>query len=687
MSSRARCAVILAIFGAVGVLARAQSAQRPPQFRAGVEYVEVEVRVIDGMGVPVRGLSQRDFRVVEDGVPQTLEAFSVVDLPSPSTSARRPTIGVKPDVATNGMTSLNGRTYLIVVDDASIAPRRTLVVRKLLRQFIERSVGPDDLVGMTTTGMDATYENFTNDRARLLAAIDRIAGQGGSPTVNDALDIANRSRRVEAGLPNTPNIPIASTTTAIAFNAQRQLTRLVQAMGAAEGGSKAIIFVSEGIPLEMVTNTEGLMLIGDAQRLSMAARRGNVPVYPVDPRGLSEGQEDTIEVGLTLSNGSSPDAGVREEVRRSQERLRVLADDSGGIPIVNNNSLAEGLDRVVSLSSLYYVLGYYSTNGRADGRYRRIVVTVDRPEARVLHRRGYTAAVIGRPADPALAGPPGSSVELRGALNAVLPEGGLPLAISAAAFRHKNDRASVAVVLEALGSALTWRNDALTAPVEMAAVALERRGVIKAGDSHRLQLSTPGDTAQRIQQFGFRWLGRLDDLKPGRYQIRAAVANGTASQGSVWYDVEIPDFTKNPLAMSDVVLVADIAMARPTVRPDRLLAAELPGPPTTLREFPEGANVVVYAEIYDNQLDRPHDLETSVVVANEHGEVAYRTVGTRTSSQVLESHGVVRMKAGIPLVNIRPGSYTLTVDARQTVNRAVSAGRAVPFQVVRATAK
>jgi len=139
--------------------------------------------------------------------------------------------------------------------------------------------------------------------------------------------------------------------------------------------------------------------------------------------------------------------------------------------------------------------------------------------------------------------------------------------------------------------------------------------------------------------------------------------------------------------MSDVVVASQVAMLRPTLRPDALLADGLPGPPTTLREFPEGGTVAIYAEVYDNQLDRPHDIEASVVVTNERGEITFRTVETRTGRQLAESHGVFRVKVGIPLVDIRPGSYTLTVDARQTINRAVSAGRAVPFQVVRATAK
>ncbi len=253
---------------------------------------------------------------------------------------------------------------------------------------------------------------------------------------------------------------------------------------------------------------------------------------------------------------------------------------------------------------------------------------------------------------------------------------------TAAAFRGMNNRASVAVVVEMLGSELTWQNGALTAPVEMAAVAMDKRGGIKQGEDGRVQLSR-GATADRVKQFGLRWLARLNDLKPGRYQIRAASANGPSKQGSVWYDIEIPDFSKDPLTMSDVMLASAVAMLRPTLRPDKLLVDALPGPPTTLREFPEGGSVALYAEVYDNQLDRPHDVETTVVVTNERGETAFRKVDVHTSREIGDSHGVIPVSVGVPLVNIKPGHYTLTVDARQTTNRAISTGRALPFQVVR----
>jgi VWFA-related protein len=677
--------VILAGAGAVGLLAAQQ--QQPPQFRAEINYVEVDVRVLDQQGKPIHGLTQKDFAVFEDGVRQTLTSVSVVDIPMPATTGETArSAGVRPDVASNGQSGEKRRTYLIVLDDASIAVRLTNNARTFLRRFIERSVGPDDLVGIATTGRDNAYENFTNNKPRLIAAVNRMIGQGESPTMAALNDISKRSALISGGDHNPPNIPIASGTTVETRAAQRQLVEMIHAMSAAGSGSKAIIYVSQGVPFEMITNTEGLTLIGDVDRVSMQARRGNVPIYPVDPRGLSSGSEQSVEVGI-ISQDDHPEQLLLNETRRGQDSLRHLADDSGGLPIVGLNDIDGGLDRIVTMSSFYYVLGYYSTNNQRDGKYRKINVTVDRPGARVLNRRGYTAAVAGAPKSSSLAGPPKSSYELREALNAVLPTNGLPLEMTAAAFRQMNGRASVAVVLETSGSELTWKDDVLAAPVEMAAVALEKRGGIKAGDANRLQLSTGGDTASRIRRFGYRWLARLDDLKPGRYQIRGAAANGPEKQGSVWYDIEIPDFEKNPLAMSDVVLASQVAALRPTLRPDKLLADELPGPPTTLREFPEGGTVAVYAEVYDNQLDHPHDLETSVVVTNERGEIAFRTVDMHSRRELTESRGLARVKAGIPLVNFRRGNYTLAVDARQASNRAISAGRAVPFQVVSVNGK
>src|SRR5690349_20843513 len=176
MRSSARSAAVFAIVASAVALQHAQTPQSGTQFRGGVEYVEVDARVVDANGEPIRGLTKLDFKVFEDGVEQDVRTFSAVDLPAPAIREAIAISTLKPDVATNARVP-SGRTYLIVFDALQVSPFRTLVVRKVLRGFIERNVGPDDLVGVVSLGYDRVFENFTRDKARVLAAVGALMGQ------------------------------------------------------------------------------------------------------------------------------------------------------------------------------------------------------------------------------------------------------------------------------------------------------------------------------------------------------------------------------------------------------------------------------------------------------------------------------------------------------------------------------
>ena len=187
---------------AVGVPLAAQVVpspqSQPPTFRAGVEYVEVDARIVDKQNEPVLGLAQRDFQVFEDGVKQDIVTFSAVRIPVPqpppavprSAAQTQLVENVRPDVASNARQRSEGHVYLIALDDLFIDPVRTVDVRRFLSDFVDRSIGPDDLVAIVSlaeggTCCDAAYENFTNDKPRLIAAVNRMVGQGqGSPMIN-----------------------------------------------------------------------------------------------------------------------------------------------------------------------------------------------------------------------------------------------------------------------------------------------------------------------------------------------------------------------------------------------------------------------------------------------------------------------------------------------------------------------
>jgi hypothetical protein len=69
--------------------------------------------------------------------------------------------------------------------------------------------------------------------------------------------------------------------------------------------------------------------------------------------------------------------------------LQDLASATDGRAIVNTNDLAAGVRKIADDLSAYYLLGYYSNNTAADGKFRRIDVKVKTSGVKVTARRGY----------------------------------------------------------------------------------------------------------------------------------------------------------------------------------------------------------------------------------------------------------------------------------------------------------
>jgi Ca-activated chloride channel family protein len=83
-SRRRACAAFGAVlfWGALLPALPAGSAQEgTPQFKTGVQLVEVFASVTDGRGAPLQGLQASDFQVLEDGVPQPVSVFAAGAFP------------------------------------------------------------------------------------------------------------------------------------------------------------------------------------------------------------------------------------------------------------------------------------------------------------------------------------------------------------------------------------------------------------------------------------------------------------------------------------------------------------------------------------------------------------------------------------------------------------------------------
>src|SRR4029079_2429854 len=112
--------------------------------------------------------------------------------------------------------------------------------------------------------------------------------------------------------------------------------------------------------------------------LTRQANRANVTIYTIDPRGLVAMGDIDEQVDPQQWN---------EFVRKSQDSLRVIAEETGGLAVVNQNDFSKALKRIDAETSDYYVLGYYSKNPDASKRRRVIDVKVTRKNAQVWLRK------------------------------------------------------------------------------------------------------------------------------------------------------------------------------------------------------------------------------------------------------------------------------------------------------------
>jgi VWFA-related protein len=395
-SGRGRWVVTIACLLVVTHAPRAQEPSQAPQaqperIRVGVDLVTTSVSVRDGRGRFLADLKADEFELYEDGVRQTLVTFllshggRVLDVRQPAVAAREGLL-LPPSRPAN---DASGRILLIVIDDSHLEPSQTPRVRELFNQITKRLVHPGDLFGIISTGPSSIQVDLTYDRKRLDQAAGKIMGSGLSP--RDILDAPSSS----AGLAEVRH------RAHVAFSTARDL---VDNLSKIHDRRKALIYVSNGYdldpfadarakqakerageteanPTRQQSNFADADLVSELAELTRAAVRANVVIYTIDPRGLTAAPDLDQPIDMV---------SYQIHVLKTQDTLRVLADETGGRAIVNRNDFDKALDLIDADTSDYYMLGYYSTNTDPSARRRTIEIKVRRPGVDVRHRTEYS---------------------------------------------------------------------------------------------------------------------------------------------------------------------------------------------------------------------------------------------------------------------------------------------------------
>jgi VWFA-related protein len=663
-------------------------------FRSEVNFVEVDARVVDAQGNFVRNLRQDEFELFENGEQQAVTAFSLVDIPV--TKTPQPLFASKPielDTRTNAGGS-EGRVYVLVLDDLQTSMMRTIQVRQAARQFVERNLGANDVAAVVFTGGSPGQE-FTSSQRLLADAIDRFSGRKLRSTTLEMIDEYSRNQNTQSRGQESSN-PYDKLKDPLeqerGWNARSMLEavgNISKAMAGVSGRRKALILFSEGIDYDIsdFINKQDASSILDQTREAIAeATRANVNVYAIDPRGLTALGDEGIEIQLPADadpNLRLGPQGLEDELRRANMSLQTISEETGGFAALHTNDFSSAFSRIVDENSSYYVMGYHPSNEKRDGRFRKIDVRVTRPGLRVAARRGYLAPR-GRFRAPKVETKSGTSAVLVEALNSPLQSGALPLSVFAAPFRGPAPSAAIALVTQTgpmKGIPFSEKNGKSVTRLELSVIAIDTDGKVKGGTREMVDLALRPDTRERADQLGFRILSRFE-VPPGKYQVRVAAKDTSGLVGSVHYDLDVPDFAKEPLSMSGLVVTSALAGFVPT-------AGEIPeikgiqAPPTVARVFNARDQLGVLAEVYDTKASLSHSVDITTTVRGDDGKVFYSTNETRSSSELGGPSGGYGYTAIVPLKDLAAGLYVVRIDAKSTLKDGGQVSREVLIRIVR----
>lgn len=354
-----------------------------------------------------------------------------------------------------------------------------------------------------------------------------------------------------------------------------------------------------------------------------------------------------------------------------QGNLQVLPDRTGGRAVLNTNGPDLAVPEIFRESGSYYLIGFRPASPGASGRFHRITVKTARRGLDVRARSGYLAAAL-EPADSPAAGSP-ITERVRESLTGLLPEGGTPIDMNAAAFAVPGT-GKVAIALTVGVSAFASGRSAAAGsargePLEIVATAFDQGGRPKSLARQTLELSWPEPAAGEPR---FDALSRLD-LPPGEYEVRVAVS-GASRTASVFSYVTVPAFAAAPLSISNIVVGAPPGTM---TAPRDFLSPLLPLVPTARREFARTDRFVAFFRIY--QGTARHDplaaVQLQSTVVDGHGMVVANETSTLDAAQFGASRTADHYLT-VPLASLAPGDYLLKVE---TTMGARVAGRAMRF--------
>jgi VWFA-related protein len=597
--------------------------------RINVNLVQVDAVVVDAKDQAVIDLKKEDFVVLQDGKPQAITNFSFIDTKAgvvrnaSAKAAPKPAPPVKgappPPPPMASRPKQIRRTVALVVDDLGLSFDSIARVRQALKKYVDQEMQPNDLVAIIRTGAGmGSLQQFTTDKRMLYAAIDHVKynsfGRVGissfaplqAVTPND-IDTSNADNERE-------QIFSAGTMGAIQY--------VVEGLKELPG-RKSVALFSEN--LKLMYNGEQSQRVQDSiKHLGDAANRASVVIYSIDPRGV-------VYTGLTAADntsGRTPQQISQVNMDRSQqmfdsqEGMVILAHETGGLFMQNTNDISGALTKVMDDGNGYYLLGYHPDASTFDlktgqPKFHSLAVRVKRPGLHVRYRSGFFGT-----SDRETAPVPRTRLaQIAHALSSPFGTGALHLRLTTLFSQTEKSGPYVNSLLYFDPRELEFTDepdDWHKAVIDVVCMTFGDSGQSVDTTDKTWTVRLKGDTYRNVLKTGLVYSVHVAVKKPGAYQMRVVLRDATSEKiGSASQFIDVPDINKGRLALSGIVLRADLPQAATAPNgpdhPEGQQSTEVdPEGTPAVRIFKPGTAIMYGYQILNAQADNAKQPELEV---------------------------------------------------------------------------
>jgi len=261
------------------------------------------------------------------------------------------------------------RLLALYFDMTAMPPQDQGRALQAAQRFIRTQMTGSDLMAILSFsgGAVQVLDDFTDNRAKLLETLQTLIVGEEQDFTGQPADAAAADTGAAFGQ-NDGEFNL--------FNTDRQLSALQTAatMLGRLGEKKSLLYFASGLRLNGVDNQAQLHATVNA------AVRAGVWFWPIDARGLvatpplGDATRGSPR-GVAMYTGASA-AAVSDNLYRTQDALYLLAADTGGKALIDNNDLTQGMVNAQKAVPSYYLIGYYTNNPALDGKLRKIKISL-----------------------------------------------------------------------------------------------------------------------------------------------------------------------------------------------------------------------------------------------------------------------------------------------------------------------